>query len=107
MVRHEASAAGTRCAPVPLPMPGERRRGGAVKREPSARERAGTSAHAPSGEPLTPPSEAYQRGQDFIARCIAGDPGTRDEFVVEYSGLIRFAIAAVLRHRGVTLLREE
>lgn len=107
MVRHEASAAGTLCAPLPLPMLRERRRGGAVKREPSAREQAGASPHGSSGESLAPPSEAYQRGQDFIARCIAGDPSTRDEFVVEYSGLIRFAIAAVLRHRGVTLLREE
>lgn len=54
-----------------------------------------------------PAGSAWQRGQDFVQRCIAGEPGTRDEFVTEYSGLIRFAIAAVLRHRGVTLLREE
>jgi RNA polymerase sigma factor (sigma-70 family) len=84
-----------------------RRRSSAVKRTPGVREQIAPSALLPSEASAATPSAAFQRGQDFVARCIAGDPGTRDEFVVEYSGLIRFAIAAVLRHRGVTLLREE
>lgn len=111
MARHEASAAGALCAALPtplLPRLPSRRRGGAVKPERGARQRAASPSQAAVPDAAAQaPSEAFQRGQEFIARCIAGEPGTRDQFVVEYSGLIRFAIAAVLRHRGVTLLREE
>lgn len=106
MMRHELSGAGALSVSLPLPALGGRR-GRAVSRAqgpPPGRE---PSPVAPDGQAAAQPSAAYQRGQDFIQRCIAGDPGTRDEFVVEYSGLIRFAIAAVLRHRGITLLREE
>jgi RNA polymerase sigma factor (sigma-70 family) len=106
MVRHEASAAGALCATLPAPLLPSRRRGAAVKPERGARQGAAPPTRGP-GEGAAAPSEAFQRGQEFIARCIAGEPGTRDQFVVEYSGLIRFAIAAVLRHRGITLLREE
>jgi RNA polymerase sigma factor (sigma-70 family) len=95
MMRHELSGAGGLSMSLPLPALGGRRRSVAVKRG------------SDPGEQAAAPTAAFQRGQDFVQRCIAGDPATRDEFVVEYSGLIRFAIAAVLRHRGITLLREE
>lgn len=107
MMRHELSGAGALSVSLPLPaFAGGRRRLAVTRRQdlPSGREPAPAD---PDGSGATQPSAAYQRGQDFIQRCIAGEPGTRDEFVVEYSGLIRFAIAAVLRHRGITLLREE
>jgi RNA polymerase sigma factor (sigma-70 family) len=78
------------------------RRGAAVKTDASRHRDGGTEAASEPGA-----TEAFQRGQDFIGRCIAGDPRTRDEFVSEYTGLIRFAIAGVLRHRGISLLREE
>jgi RNA polymerase sigma factor (sigma-70 family) len=104
-MRHELSAAGALSIALPVPTLGGRRRRDDTVKRPSASgaERGGLGT--PSGDAA--PSAAWQRGQDFIQRCIAGEPGTRDEFVVEYSGLIRFAIAAVLRHRGITLLREE
>lgn len=114
MMRHELSAAGALSIALPVPvLGGRRRREAAVKRPFPGRPEG--PADGPGGPPGAgdealaekAPTAAYQRGQDFIQRCIAGDPGTRDEFVVEYSGLIRFAIAAVLRHRGITLLREE
>lgn len=77
-------------------------------KRPAAPTANGPASAAAGGSAAAPRDDsAWQRGQDFIQRCIAGAPGTRDEFVVEYSGLIRFAIAAVLRHRGITLLREE
>lgn len=111
MMQHELSGAGALSVSLPLPAFGGRRRSAAVKRAASpAPGRDPGSGEPRSGEPAPgapPPTAAYQRGQDFIQRCIAGDPATRNEFVVEYSGLIRFAIAAVLRHRGITLLREE
>lgn len=53
------------------------------------------------------PTAAFLRGQDFIRRCIAGDPATRDDFVSDYGALVRFAIAAVLRSRDASLLGEE
>jgi RNA polymerase sigma factor (sigma-70 family) len=110
-MRHELSAAGGLSIALPVPtLGGRRRRGDAVKR-PSATGADGPGQIGTAGladrDGHTAPTAAWQRGQDFIQRCIAGEPGTRDEFVVEYSGLIRFAIAAVLRHRGITLLREE
>lgn len=105
MMRHELSAAGALSIALPVPVlgGGRRRRDGVVKRATPMRPEPPPSIDA--GEPV--PTAAFQRGQDFIQRCIAGEPGTRDEFVSDYSGLIRFAIAAVLRHRGITLLREE
>jgi len=107
MMQHELSASGALSVSLPLPALGGRRRERAVKRDPTTARGRGETSGGPGGGPAAVPSAAYQRGQDFIQRCIAGDPATRDEFVVEYSGLIRFAIAAVLRHRGITLLREE
>jgi RNA polymerase sigma factor (sigma-70 family) len=104
MVRHEASAAGALCTAPPASLRPARRQGGTVK---VGRGQTEAPEVPPGSGDGAAPTEAYQRGQQFIARCIAGDPGMRDQFVVEYSGLIRFAIAAVLRHRGVTLLREE
>ena len=47
------------------------------------------------------PTEAFLRGQDFVARCIADEPGSRDEFVQDYGALVRFAIGGVLRARSV------
>ena len=106
MMRHELSAAGALSIALPVPVLGERRRREReVKRPTPMRPEGPVGGGGGSGEPA--PTAAYQRGQDFIQRCIAGEPGTRDEFVTEYSGLIRFAIAAVLRHRGIQLLREE
>lgn len=86
-----------------------RRRGSDVARVPRTPEpdAAPPGRRAPGGADQPSANPAFARGRDFIARCIAGEPDTRDEFVREYSGLIRFAIASVLRHRGVTLLREE
>lgn len=106
-MRHELSGAGTLSVVLPFPALGRRGRSAAMRRgtDPSAGREA--SPGEPSGPGPAEPTTAYKRGQDFIQRCITGDPATRDEFVVEYSGLIRFAIAAVLRHRGITLLREE
>ncbi len=101
MVRIAAGPAGALAVPLPAQDVGAaRRRGAVVKRAPGTPPPAAQATESAAGE-------AFRRGQDFIARCIAGAPGTRDEFVVEYSGLIRFAIASVLRHRGVSLLREE
>jgi RNA polymerase sigma factor (sigma-70 family) len=105
MMRHELS--GALSVSLPPPVLGGKRRERAVKRAPTTRERGEAPPGPGRGTLAAAPSDAYQRGQDFIQRCIAGDPATRDEFVVEYNGLIRFAIAAVLRHRGITLLREE
>lgn len=110
-----AATAGTLAVPLPARgFAGGGRRGTAVKSDASRRgapsgRASGTGAKEPehAAGDATGPSDAFARGQDFIARCIAGDPATRDEFVTEYTGLIRFAIAGVLRHRGVTLLREE
>jgi RNA polymerase sigma factor (sigma-70 family) len=105
-MRHELSAAGALSIALPVPVLGERRRRDRVVKRPTPMRPEGpVSGGGGAGEPV--PTAAYQRGQDFIQRCIAGEPGTRDEFVTEYSGLIRFAIAAVLRHRGIQLLREE
>jgi RNA polymerase sigma factor (sigma-70 family) len=67
--------------------------------------RADASA-AGSADPGTP-TEAFVRGQDFIRRCIAGEPSTRDEFVREYGALVRYAVAAVLRARNASLLADE
>lgn len=106
MMRHELSAAGALSIALPVPVLGERRRRERVVKRPTPMRPEGpVGGGGGSGEPA--PTAAYQRGQDFIQRCITGEPGTRDEFVTEYSGLIRFAIAAVLRHRGIQLLREE
>lgn len=106
MMRHELSGAGTLAVALPMPgLAGRRRREAPVKRPAGASPEPERSTGPDAGE--TAPTAAWTRGQDFVQRCIAGEPGTRDEFVVEYSGLIRFAIAAVLRHRGITLLREE
>jgi RNA polymerase sigma factor (sigma-70 family) len=104
-MRHELSAAGALSIALPAPVLGERRRRrDAVVKRPMHPE--GSSGGGP-GDGAPVPTAAFQSGQDFVQRCIAGEPGTRDEFVTEYSGLIRFAIAAVLRHRGIQLLREE
>lgn len=51
-----------------------------------------------------PPTEAFVRGQDFLRRCIAGEPGMRDEFVALYGALVRYAVAAVLRMKAPELL---
>jgi len=56
---------------------------------------------------LDAPSEAYVRGQDFVRRCIAGDAGTREEFLAGYEPLIRFAIRTVLRQKEVLLRDDE
>ncbi|HZR84322.1 MAG TPA: sigma-70 family RNA polymerase sigma factor [Candidatus Binatia bacterium] len=70
---------------------------------------AGREAPASAGSGADPaaPTEAFVRGQDFIRRCIAGDPATRDEFVAQYGALVRYAVAAVLRARDAALLAEE
>src|SRR5262245_3143403 len=52
---------------------------------------------APPAAETAAPTDAFLRGQDFIRRCIAGDPATRDEFVSQYGALVRYAIASVLR----------
>jgi RNA polymerase sigma-70 factor (ECF subfamily) len=69
--------------------------------------REGSSATpAGAGEPALP-TDAYRRGQAFIRRCIAGDTGTREEFVREYGALVRYAVATVLRSRDASLLADE
>ncbi len=55
-------------------------------------------------DPPTLPSEAYLRGQEFIADCIAGVGGTRERFVAEYGALVRYAVARVLRAKEPALL---
>jgi len=50
---------------------------------------------------------AYARGLDLLRGAIDGDPATRNEFVEQYTGLIRFAIAGVLRQRGLVVQKEE
>src|SRR5512138_3689062 len=77
--------------------PSGRRRPGSLLSRAAPKASAGSDSGTPS---------AYARGRDFIARCIAGDPGTRAEFVKEYSGLVRFAIASVLRQRSATFTIE-
>jgi len=52
-------------------------------------------------------SDAYARGQDLLAGCIAGDPAIRGAFAEQYTGLVRFAIVAVLRQRGLVVQKEE
>lgn len=63
-----------------------------------AAELAGDDAGAPV------PSEAWLRGQDFVADCIAGVDGTRERFVREYGALVRYAVARVLRAKEPDLL---
>lgn len=79
------------------------------RRRPGAFPRVDASLTAEAPLPSEPPAPtaAFQRGQDFIRRCVAGDPETRAEFVREYGALVRFAVAAVLRSREPGLLAEE
>jgi len=53
------------------------------------------------------PSEAWVRGQDFVADCIAGVGGTRERFVREYGALVRYAVARVLRAKEPALLSSD
>lgn len=53
------------------------------------------------------PSEAWLRGQDFVADCIAGVGGTRERFVREYGALVRYAVARVLRAKEPSLLASD
>ncbi len=53
------------------------------------------------------PSEAWLRGQDFVADCIAGVGGTRERFVREYGALVRYAVARVLRAKEPALLASD
>ncbi len=90
------------------PPPAGRRRWIPLSRErlegPAARRDSDQSLAHPGP---AAPTEAYLRGQDFLRRLIAGDPGTRNEFVSQYGALVRFAIAAVLRQRDASMLAEE
>jgi RNA polymerase sigma factor (sigma-70 family) len=72
-------------------------------------ERGGAAPgpRATAEQPSLEVSDAYARGQDLLAGCIAGDPRTRGAFADQYTGLIRFAIVAVLRQRGLTIQKEE
>jgi RNA polymerase sigma factor (sigma-70 family) len=58
-------------------------------------------------EGARPAREAEERAPALVAACVRGDAAARDEFVVQYEGLVRFAIHTVLRQRSVVLLREE
>ncbi len=58
----------------------------------SARRRA---ADAPEST-----ASAHEKGYSFLARCRAGEPGVREEFVAEYGALVRFAMSSVLRQSG-------
>ena len=50
---------------------------------------------------------AERRAPELVAACVRGEVAAREEFVLEYEGLVRFAIHLVLRQRGVVLSREE
>jgi len=65
-----------------------------------------TGSEAPEGT-LLAPAAAEERAPDLIAACVRGDEAAREEFVVQYDGLIRYAMLIVLRQRGVALSREE
>jgi len=122
-VRFEAmalsSVAAEPAGTPPLPLPPFRAPGRFAGRRVSAgdpldhaRGRA-EAASGPIGDrPSAPPepavpTEAFVRGQDFIRRCVAGDPATRDEFVSQYGALVRYAVASVLRSRDALLLADE
>jgi RNA polymerase sigma-70 factor (ECF subfamily) len=68
--------------------------------------RGGETADAPE-RTTRAPREAEARAPALVAACVRGDAAARDEFIVQYEGLVRFAIHTVLRQRGVVLLREE
>jgi RNA polymerase sigma factor (sigma-70 family) len=53
------------------------------------------------------PTAAFVRGKGFLERLVLGDPEARADFVAEYTGLIRFAIAGVLRRRGLEVRKDE
>jgi RNA polymerase sigma-70 factor, ECF subfamily len=84
-----------------------RSRGRSATRGRASEEQASTADATYRPLEAPPPTEAFVRGQDFIRRCIAGDPTTRDEFVVQYGALVRYAVASVLRSRDAMLLAEE
>jgi RNA polymerase sigma factor (sigma-70 family) len=76
--------------------------------------RAGTGLAPPRGRAASgrggskiQPTSAYQIGLEFLERCLAGDPGSRSEFVERYGALIRFAMSSVLRQRGIRLPPED
>src|SRR5262245_44383179 len=70
------------------------------------RREADPGCETPEGTLLAPPA-AEERAPDLIAACVRGDAAAREEFVVQYDGLIRYAMLIVLRQRGVILSREE
>src|SRR5262249_38682548 len=70
------------------------------------READPPGSEAPDGT-LLAPAAAEERAPDLIAACARGDRAAREEFIVQYDGLIRYAMLIVLRQRGVVLSREE
>jgi RNA polymerase sigma factor (sigma-70 family) len=88
-----------------LPVPADEVRSGRELRRARSLLSRGASKASASGDSTE--TSAYARGRDFIERCIAGDPATRAEFVEQYSGLVRFAIASVLRQRNTAASHEE
>lgn len=54
-----------------------------------------------------PNEAAEQRAPELVAACVRGEVAAREEFVLGYEGLVRFAIHLVLRQRGVVLSHEE
>lgn len=97
--------------PMALPLPGTV--SWPLPRALVSAPRAGFRAPARSSESAEttqgarPAREAEERAPALVAACARGDRAARDEFVVQYEGLVRFAIHTVLRQRGVVLLPEE
>jgi RNA polymerase sigma factor (sigma-70 family) len=63
-------------------------------------------ADAAEGTPLAP-SAAEERVPALVDGCVRGDGAARREFVLQYDGLVRYAILIVLRQRSVALTPEE
>ena len=93
-----------------LALPGARSwplAGGFVSSTRDGRRLPAHESEDPGGRAARPAREAEALAADLVAACVRGDGAARDQFVVQYEGLVRFAIHTVLRQRGIVLPREE
>lgn len=57
--------------------------------------------------PAAKSEDPHASGNDFVARCRAGQPGIKEEFVSSYGPLVRFAAFSILRKKDVRLDENE
>jgi RNA polymerase sigma factor (sigma-70 family) len=70
------------------------------------READPAAGEATDASPVAP-AIAEDRAPELVAACVRGDEAARREFVVQYDGLIRYAMLVVLRQRNVVLNHDE